>query len=144
MTEKEFTNEIDGLINDYEGGISTSKELRDGILDTLIKLVSKVSPFEALVIKGDSPCAVAEENPLESIKTTIAFDSKDYSLNKRDAWIYGIVCGWDDALDEVCKQFNWDESNKARLKRLNEKYQRATAVDNNLGYNLIAVINLKH
>jgi hypothetical protein len=49
MTEKEFTNRIDGLINDYEGGESTSKELRDGILDTLIELVSKVSPFEARV-----------------------------------------------------------------------------------------------
>lgn len=49
MTEKDFTNRIDGLINDYEGGESTSKELRDGILDTLIELVSKVSPFEAPV-----------------------------------------------------------------------------------------------
>ena len=61
MTEQDFTNRIDGLINDYDGGISTSKELRDGILDTLIELVSKVSPFEARVIKGDSPCAVANK-----------------------------------------------------------------------------------
>lgn len=49
MIEKDFTSRIDGLINDYEGGESNSKELRDGILDTLIELVSKVSPFEARV-----------------------------------------------------------------------------------------------
>lgn len=53
MTEKDFTNRIDGLINDYDGGISTSKELRDGILDTLIELVSKVSPFEPEVMPNE-------------------------------------------------------------------------------------------
>ena len=57
MIEKDFTSRIDGLINDYEGGESNSKELRDGILDTLIELVSKVSPFEARV----SPKTVGEE-----------------------------------------------------------------------------------
>jgi hypothetical protein len=51
MTETEFTNRIDGLINDYEGGISTSKELRNGILDTLIELISKVSLFEARLMQ---------------------------------------------------------------------------------------------
>ena len=56
MTEKDFTNRIDGLINDYEGGESNSKELRDGILDTLIELLSKVSPFEARVSPACETC----------------------------------------------------------------------------------------
>ena len=72
MTEKDFTSRIDGLINDYEGGESNSKELRDGILDTLIELVSKVSPFEARVSpaceKSCKKCSCFEMHSEERLK----------------------------------------------------------------------------
>jgi len=46
-------------------------------------------------------------NPLTSIHDTISFDAKDWSLCKKDVWIYGIVCGWDDeALAELAPRFN--------------------------------------
>lgn len=41
-------------------------------------------------------------NPFKSLHDTIVYDSKDYSLNRRDMWIYGIVVGWFD--DEETKE----------------------------------------
>lgn len=32
---------------------------------------------------------------MQSLRNTIVFDSKDYSASRRDAWVYGIVVGWD-------------------------------------------------
>lgn len=36
------------------------------------------------------------KNPLEVIHDTIVFDSKDYSLSKKDITLYAIAVGWDD------------------------------------------------
>ena len=66
----------------------------------------------------------SSENSLESINACIVTDSKDWALNRRDAWLYGIVAGWDDALDKVAKRFNWNKNDKHRLRRLNLQYQR--------------------
>ena len=68
--------------------------------------------------------------PLESLERTLAFDPRDWGQNKRDAWIYGIVCGWenddplegeteDDAIDEICDKHGFD---KKRLKQLRRNY----------------------
>lgn len=63
------------------------------------------------------------ENPLESIKQAIVFSSKDYSACKRDAWLYGIVIGWDeDAMLNVAERHKWTPETVARLKRLHEAY----------------------
>lgn len=56
---------------------------------------------------------------LKSLQATMAFDSRDWSVVRRDAWLYGIVVGWDDALPEVAKKHRWDAVDVARLKRLN-------------------------
>ena len=39
MTQDQFTNAIDGLVNDFENAIIDGKGLRDGICDTVITLV---------------------------------------------------------------------------------------------------------
>lgn len=68
--------------------------------------------------------------PLDSLESTLAFDSRDWSLSKRDAWIYGIICGWenedplegeteDDAVNEICEKHGFD---KKRLKQLRKNY----------------------
>ena len=59
-------------------------------------------------------------NPLDSIKNTMAFSSKDWSLCSDDAWIYGIVLGWDDALDFICETYQWNTETKARLVHLHD------------------------
>ena len=63
------------------------------------------------------------ENPLQSVRDTICLDSKDYSLNHRDAWLYGIVVGWDDSLDSIARYHDWSTDTVSRLKRLHTAYQ---------------------
>ena len=64
------------------------------------------------------------ENPLESISDTLTLYCRDLSLDQRDAWIYGIVVGWDTAgMNEVIKRHNWDHETVSRLNRLHLKYK---------------------
>lgn len=60
--------------------------------------------------------------PLVSLEASLNFDARDWSLNKRDAWIYGIIAGWDDALDSVAKDHGWNEETVERLKELHFKF----------------------
>lgn len=63
-------------------------------------------------------------NPLESIATAIAFSPRDWSSHHRDAWIYGIVCGWDkEALEKLKNKHDWRDETIARLKFLHDKYK---------------------
>ena len=67
--------------------------------------------------------------PLEALENCVAFSSRDWSVDKGDAWIYGIVIGWSDAdpefdaMDEVARQHGWDSATVERLKILNEKFK---------------------
>jgi len=67
---------------------------------------------------------VETECPKESLDSAIALHVRDWGAHRRDAWIYGIVCGWYDALDEVGDQHGWDDEAKARLKRLHEAFKK--------------------
>lgn len=63
--------------------------------------------------------------PFESLHDTIVFSSKDWSLCKTDAWIYGVIVGWDeDALKEIKKDFNWSDDIADRLKQLHEAFTK--------------------
>ena len=69
------------------------------------------------------------ENPIESLKNTIPFSSMDWSTEKRNAWVYGIVCGWDDdCFSEFNKRFHWDKDTWDRLKRLHDLFNRLEAI----------------
>lgn len=64
-----------------------------------------------------------EENPLASIVASIAFSSRDWSANHRDAWVYGVAIGWDtEALVEVAARHKWDAATVARLEELHRRY----------------------
>lgn len=70
-----------------------------------------------------------EENPLQSLATVVAFSSRDWSANHRDAWIYAIVSGWDDeALAEVAAKHDWDAATVARLCRLRLRFEALAAL----------------
>lgn len=63
-------------------------------------------------------------NPLESIATAIAFSPRDWSSHHRDAWIYGIVLGWDkEVLEELKNKHKWRDETVARLKFLHDEYK---------------------
>ena len=63
----------------------------------------------------------------DSIEACIAFSSRDWSLNHRDAWIFGVINGWSpEALAEQKQRHNWSDSTVTRLKKLHEQYLKAT------------------
>lgn len=43
---------------------------------------------------------------LNSLQTTIACDVRDWSLDKRSAWIWGVLVGWDEDDGTPCKYEN--------------------------------------
>ena len=59
---------------------------------------------------------------VQSIARCLAFSPGDQSLNKRSAWVYGIVLGWDDALPEVAARHRWSPEDVARLERLHKAW----------------------
>lgn len=54
--------------------------------------------------------------------------SRDWSLNHRDAWAYGIILGWNDgALAELAVRHRWSDEEVTRLKKLNAAIRDITA-----------------
>lgn len=64
---------------------------------------------------------VIEADCLSSIEMAIAFDVRDWSEDRRSAWIYGIVHGWDD-YDEIQEKFHWDNADIERLKKYHRQW----------------------
>lgn len=66
------------------------------------------------------------QDPFHSIETATACATRDQSLDKRDAWNWGIVLGWDDeALAEVATRHRWTPAAVDRLKTLRANYVQA-------------------
>jgi hypothetical protein len=64
-----------------------------------------------------------EENPLESLHSVMVHSARDQGLCGEDAWAYGIIVGWGDALDEVASQHGWNMKARERLRRLHAAFQ---------------------
>lgn len=66
-------------------------------------------------------------NAFESIECAIAFNVRDWSEDRRSAWIYAIIFGWDyeDSWDEVAKKFGWDEEDRKRANMMHEQWIKA-------------------
>ena len=61
------------------------------------------------------------QNPLEVIQCNIAFDSKDYSTDKRDRILYAIVFGWPDS---VYEEWGWPKETIAEYKEMHERFKQ--------------------
>lgn len=59
-----------------------------------------------------------------SLRSTMTMAVKDWSVDRRDAWLYGVIVGWGDALDEVCARHEWPATERDRLRELNEEFNR--------------------
>lgn len=61
--------------------------------------------------------------PLDSLECTMAFATKDWSEDKNDAWLWGIICGWDEeSLEELQDKFGWSTESVERLSMLHDKF----------------------
>jgi len=58
----------------------------------------------------------AVREALDSAHTTMCADARDWSTDRRDAWLYGLVVGWDGpAMREVSKRHRLDAERLSRL-----------------------------
>lgn len=88
---------------------------------------------------GAPPACVTDsegtEDPLHSLVTTLAYTSRDMSVQSDLAWVYGIVCGWDDeSLAEFRIRFKWTENSTDRLKRLHASYVDIAAITSHVDH----------
>jgi hypothetical protein len=64
---------------------------------------------------------------LNSIYDCMVFDARDWAAGRRDAWLWGVLVGWDpdedgdtdDAMSEIAAKYGWSEADVARVRRLN-------------------------
>jgi len=73
--------------------------------------------------KQITPIELSNSNPFDSIHTCCAFWCGDWSEDHRLAWIYGIVCGWED-YQELQEMHGWDDEAIERLKYLHKEYKK--------------------
>lgn len=71
-------------------------------------------------------------DPMAALHDAIAFSSRDFAEDRFEAWIYGIVVGWDDeddetgdggAMDEVAAKVGWTTQQVATLRKLRTRWR---------------------
>ncbi len=60
----------------------------------------------------------------ENLISAIVFDARDWSINQTDAWIYGIVVGWDSGFGEVADRHKWSNDAQKRLKKFHRQFRK--------------------
>lgn len=76
--------------------------------------------------------AIPDEQPalakaLQSAGRCLAFHPRDWAVDHRDAWLWGIVCGWpSEAMDECAAKFGWSDSDVADLRAMREAVRLIT------------------
>ena len=59
----------------------------------------------------------------ESLHQLMVFNARDWAANKTDAWLWGVVVGWDqNSLDELAPRFGWSPDHVLRLQRLHADF----------------------
>ncbi len=69
-----------------------------------------------------------ETNPILSLVNCIALDTRDWSRDRCESWIYGIICGWEDSINEIAKKHGWSESTVERLQYLHEQFKKMIVI----------------
>lgn len=65
----------------------------------------------------------APTNPMQSIYESYTRQSFDMAERKFDAWMYGVVVGWDDeSYDELKKKHNWSDSQIEYQKQMHQNF----------------------
>jgi hypothetical protein len=65
-------------------------------------------------------------NPLQRLRETLAFTSRDCSEDKMIAFMYAIIVGWDDAsYEELKTEHNWSDADIKLQKQWHQNYNDA-------------------
>lgn len=93
-------------------------------------------------VQATQPCKDLNE-VIDSLHTTMTTDSRDWGAGERDAWVYGIVVGWGDALYEVGSMFGWSNKNVDRLQKYNDYVCRCLSAKDAKKYTVETVLELE-
>jgi hypothetical protein len=64
------------------------------------------------------------ECPKENIRGCMVMLAKDWGLDNRNAWLWGIVLGWDaESLAELKIRHDWTDDDVALLQRLHRRWR---------------------
>jgi len=65
-------------------------------------------------------------NPMQALRESYSRSPKDMAKSKFDAWVYGVICGWDDdAYRELSIKHNWSEETVKYNKLLHNNYMKS-------------------
>ena len=67
---------------------------------------------------------VIEDDCFNSIERAIGFDVRDWSEDRRSAWIYAIVFGWDEGESEIKKKFSWTDEDISRVHKYHNQWEK--------------------
>lgn len=87
-------------------------------LDAVRERLAEVRAGRRLPPRGLAGAA----DPHHSLANVCAFSARDWARDREDAWIYGIVMGWSEALDEVGEQHGWTPEARTRLADLHRQF----------------------
>lgn len=60
-----------------------------------------------------------------SLHNLLVFNVRDWGSYPDDAWLYGVVVGWDGpSMVELAKKHGWSKETVARLRKLRASYVR--------------------
>lgn len=62
---------------------------------------------------------------LTTMRRVIACDPRDWAVVPRDAWLFGVVCGWDEASDEIAERH--PDIDMERMARFHTAIEKAMA-----------------
>lgn len=76
----------------------------------------------------------------ESLYNLLVFDGRDWGTNSTDAWLYGIIVGWESESEEMTeaiykefsKKFRLDRATWDRLQLLHKKFKEIQRKCNNV------------
>jgi hypothetical protein len=68
-----------------------------------------------------------------SLHDLLVFNVRDWGQDSADAWLYGVIVGWDGpAMKELAEKHRWSSETVARLRRLRALYIREVPKDHGL------------
>jgi hypothetical protein len=66
----------------------------------------------------------------QHLNSIFAFSPRDWSENREDAWLYGIVCGWnDECMAELKDKFRWSDDAVEALKFRRKQFLEVAGCD---------------
>lgn len=78
-------------------------------------LLAVIEQQQATIDRQDETLRQVRE-VMFSLVNTLVFAARDWSTGRDLAWLWGVLCGWGDAMDEQARICGWDEQQVARLR----------------------------